>query len=687
MNDHLKTKPELIEELESLRKSIAEETPGERKREDTLQRNENVRIKHIIETVGDPIFVKDNDHRITLANSAFLDVFGLNEKNVIGLTLAENVPAHERHQFLAIDRQVLDTGIPDLREETLTVNNFTRTIITRKNRFVTDTGEKFLVGSIHDITERKLAEEEIRSTRDYANNLIESSLDMIIAVDNKRKITEFNTSAEETFGYNRSEVIGKHVNLLYANPKEGLKVHKQTVLNGHHVQEILNKRKNGDIFPSLLSASILKDKDGNQMGVMGVSKDITEDKETEEKFRYYVSKIKGINEASHALTNSLDSKFVVNRCIDIAKEMFEANSVTLFILEKGGEYLKPLASNAKYIDKVMDFKLKVGEGLTGQVVQERNAKIVNRIDLTNIGKQVPGTPVEPESLMCAPLKIDHVAIGAILLSKYGEDEFWEDDLAFLVNLADLTAIAIQNSQLYEETMSANQVKDQFIANISHEIRTPLNSIVGFSDILKERYSETVSEKDQSIFGYITSSGNRLMHTVDSILNIAQLSAGTIKVQKRKLDLSSIIRAVVNELKDRSDEKNLDLIYLPSKEEAIIFADDYCVHQAILNLTDNAIKFTFEGQIELRLGHKNGQVKLSIIDSGIGISEDYKNRIFQPYTQESEGFTKNFQGIGLGLALTKQYLELNSIDLKLESKKGVGTTFTLMFQKYKRNDHV
>ncbi|NQV14633.1 PAS domain S-box protein [bacterium] len=228
---------------------------------------------------------------------------------------------------------------------------------------------------------------------------------------------------------------------------------------------------------------------------------------------------------------------------------------------------------------------------------------------------------------------------------------------------------------------ANMVKDQFIANISHEIRTPLNSILGFSDLFRQKYGDIVSAKDHEIFEYINNSSNRLMHTVDSILNIAQLNAGTIVVQRRELDLVSIIEAVVAELKAQSDEKNLDLTFILGDQNVAIFADHYCVHQAILNLTENAIKYTFEGQVVLRLGFKKEQVMLSIKDSGIGISEEYQNRIYQPYTQETEGTTKIFQGVGLGLALSKRYLELNDVELEYESKKDVGTTFTLIFPKY------
>ncbi|MEA1877590.1 MAG: ATP-binding protein [Bacteroidota bacterium] len=116
---------------------------------------------------------------------------------------------------------------------------------------------------------------------------------------------------------------------------------------------------------------------------------------------------------------------------------------------------------------------------------------------------------------------------------------------------------------------------------------------------------------------------------------------------------------------------------------MVFVDNYCIHQAIHNLVDNAMKYTYDGEIEISLKQEKDSFRLSIQDTGIGISEEYQKRIFDPYTQESEGFTKNFQGIGLGLALTKRYLELNGVALELESQKNVGTTFTMIFPKSER----
>ena len=192
----------------------------------------------------------------------------------------------------------------------------------------------------------------------------------------------------------------------------------------------------------------------------------------------------------------------------------------------------------------------------------------------------------------------------------------------------------------------------------------------------------LEEKDQVIFDYIGESSARLMHTVDSILNISMLKAGTISVHKEKINLNHLVAITVNNFKLIAKKKNLSIQFINPDNPVEIFADKNCISSAIANLTDNAIKYTSEGGVELKLAVIKGQVKLSISDTGIGISKEYRQRIFEPYTQESEGFTKQYQGVGLGLALTKRYLDLNDVKLELVSEKNVGSTFTLTFPKYK-----
>jgi len=193
----------------------------ERKLSEIMYRDEKERISTILDMVGDPIFVKDNDHRITLANRAFYDIFGMDEKSVIGYTLVEAVPESERHHFLKVDRSVLDTGIPDLREEELTVGDHTRTIITRKIRFIDQSGKIFMVGSIHDITERKQAEKALIENEEKFRMLLNKSPFPMVIADLHSNVELTNESFKTLIGYSEQDIsnVNDWRNLAYPDEK------------------------------------------------------------------------------------------------------------------------------------------------------------------------------------------------------------------------------------------------------------------------------------------------------------------------------------------------------------------------------------------------------------------------------------------------------------------------------------
>ncbi|MQY62688.1 MAG: PAS domain S-box protein, partial [Calditrichaeota bacterium] len=233
------------------------------------------------DSISDFVSLHGKDYKVVRANKALADALKMKPGELVGKHCYELIHGTKEPHPDCPYEQVQKTKKPS------TVEFFEPSlgmyIQCSLSHIINEKGE--CTGTVHiikDITERKQAEEALRESQEYAKNIIDSSLDMIVAVDNKRRITEFNHAAEDAFGYHRDEVIGKHINILYENPKEGLAVHKQTIVSGHHVQEILNRHRNGKTFPSMISSSVLRDSSGEVVGVMGVSRDITERKLAEE---------------------------------------------------------------------------------------------------------------------------------------------------------------------------------------------------------------------------------------------------------------------------------------------------------------------------------------------------------------------------------------------------------------------
>ena len=234
-----------------------------------IERKQNeLRLRNIIEKNADGIIIVDKDGLVQFVNPAAVALFERKAEELLG----------EMFGFPVVADEITELDIIHGDGETVTAEM--RVVETEWE------GEISYLASLRDITERRRAEEALKASQEYAKNLIDSSIDMIIAVDKDRKINEFNKAAQEIFGYRAVEVLGKHVDILYADRDEGIQVHTTTLESGICIKEVMNKRKNGEIFPCILSASILHDPEGNIVGVMGVSRDITEQKRAEaEKLR------------------------------------------------------------------------------------------------------------------------------------------------------------------------------------------------------------------------------------------------------------------------------------------------------------------------------------------------------------------------------------------------------------------
>lgn len=231
----------------------------------------------------------------------------------------------------------------------------------------------------------------------------------------------------------------------------------------------------------------------------------------------------------------------------------------------------------------------------------------------------------------------------------------------------------------ERAERSERLKDAFIANISHEIRTPLNIILGYTDIISHVYQPSSNEEFGECVESIRRGGARLMRTVDMILNFSRLQVGEYTLNVTDVSLSHLVRKLARDFKSFAEDKGITLTHIDDCAEATIRADEYCIVQALSNVLDNAIKFTSKGGVRLHVFQDaTGGVCVSCIDTGIGIAEEYLPSLFSRYSQEEIGFSRPYDGLGLGMALVKEYLRLNNASIAVESRKGVGTTFTMYF---------
>ena len=248
---------------------------------------------------------------------------------------------------------------------------------------------------------------------------------------------------------------------------------------------------------------------------------------------------------------------------------------------------------------------------------------------------------------------------------------------------DITERKIMEDQLIkakEKAEESDKLKSEFLAQMSHEIRTPLNVILSYNSFLRDELQNYLNEDQITGFNAVDTAGSRLIRTIDLILNMAELHAGKLEVRTSNINLYNILNELIKEFEYSAKEKNLGTSCSNScKEIPVIKSDGYIVTEIFQNLIDNAIKYTLSGKVEVNIykNEKNNYC-VAIKDTGIGIASEYIDKIFLPFSQEDTGYSRKYDGNGLGLALVQKYLNLIHAEIKVESVKGKGSLFTVCF---------
>ncbi|WP_321430565.1 histidine kinase N-terminal 7TM domain-containing protein [uncultured Methanolobus sp.] len=225
---------------------------------------------------------------------------------------------------------------------------------------------------------------------------------------------------------------------------------------------------------------------------------------------------------------------------------------------------------------------------------------------------------------------------------------------------------------------ANRAKSEFLANMSHEIRTPLNGIIGFSDILMQ---SELTTKQKHYMRTVYTSANSLLDIINDVLDFSKIEAGKLELDPQRTEIAELLSVITDIVKYRAQEKGLELKLTISEDiPCLVTVDHIRLRQILVNLLSNAIKFTEEGEIELKVEAKpvfdynKMEFTFSVIDTGIGIEEENKNRIFESFSQADGSITRKYGGTGLGLTISNSLLEMMGSKLELESKLGKGSTF-------------
>ena len=354
---------------------------------------------------------------------------------------------------------------------------------------------------------------------------------------------------------------------------------------------------------------------------------------------------------------------------------------------------------------VKSIKKWIGENINPDIFIQKKTIICPDISKDNrfaaLQNLIPGI----KSFLGTPIIFDEQLMGIIVLfNKFYIHESEKQDQEILDTLSIHSATAINNARLYNEIMSinvrlegkiwertkeledalkeaeiANQAKSSFLTNISHELRTPLNAIIGFSDVLKEQYYGNLNEKQNEYINDILESGKHLLNLINDILDLSKVATGKMELELTPIHINDIIESSLIMIKEKSLKHNISLdIEIPEEIKNItIMADERKLKQVMFNLLSNASKFTQDnGSIRVQVEKDEDNLIISVIDSGIGIPQEYQIDIFNKFYQARNDIPNKTSGTGLGLSLCRQFVNMHGGDIWVESEgSGHGSCFT------------
>ena len=331
------------------------------------------------------------------------------------------------------------------------------------------------------------------------------------------------------------------------------------------------------------------------------------------------------------------------------------------------------------------------EKLTGFAFKDINLKkIIRKIEINDKVVEFDDILEKRIEFKTSEYKADY-----LIVTKNGEEKWIEDNSSpifdskskFIGRYGILRDITDKKNRVIEKLIKAKEeaersdnMKSVFLAQMSHEIRTPINALVSMSSLLRLDFEEFITEDQNTYFDVMDRAGNRIIRTIDLILNLSEIQAKSYKPVESEIDIyDDILFPIFAEYQAIAKKKGIMFNLEKPLFNKKIIADSYTVRQIFVQLIDNAINYTENGSIDIKiLLNTKEEIVIEIKDTGIGISKDYLPKLFDPFSQEDMGYSRKYDGNGIGLALVKEYCRLNNASIEVKSKKGEGSCFRVIF---------
>lgn len=542
-----------------------------------------------------------------------------------------------------------------------------------------------------EIRDRRRAQEEAYRQREHLRITLASIGDAVIVTDARGRISFMNPIAASLTGWNQAEatgmaladvftIVNEHTRQPVENPVD--KVFREGRVVGLANHTIL-RGKNGTEYPIDDSGAPIRSEDGTIIGVVLVFRDVTERRQLEARQHF-------LDMVSTLLASSLEFEMTLDRIARVALPSF-ATICLVELQQPDGTIQLVAAAHADPSKQLLLEQLRqqdLTEPRTNYiyqyVVQTGQPELITNLAPLLASSAARNTPylellrtVGAQSLLSVPmLRRGHV-IGALTFVTLSPNELYAHDLLFAQEIAHRCAIALDNARLYRGAQEALRLREDFLLVASHELKTPLTSLLGQAELLMRRMAREAngSAPNKHSIKVIVEQAKRLNRMITALLDVSRIETGQLALECRIMNLSGLLQRVVAEIQ-LTLEKHTVVCDVP-EDSLLIDGDELRLEQVFQNLITNAVKYSPKGgSVVVRAEEQGGRATVAVTDEGMGIPPQEIDNVFQRFYRASNAHTQHMSGMGIGLFVVKEIVNLHGGEITVVSAEGVGSTFTV-----------
>lgn len=702
---------------EKLIQAIVRDVTRRKQAEEAIRQSEE-RFRLITENLTDLVAVLDVEGRRLYNSPSYRHVLGDPEK-LRGSCSFEEIHRDDRERVRASFQRTVRTGTGERLEYRLvSLTGEVRHIESQGNVIRDDQGQvsKVLVVS-RDVTERQRAEEARRETERKYRELVEHANSIILRWNAEGHITFLNEFGLRFFGYSAEEIFGRHVLGTIVPPSENggrdlQRLMEEICANPTAFEQNTNEnmRRNGERVWIAWTNKVVRDADGQVVEILSVGTDVTAQRSADEQIRRLHEELQrhaaeleqrvaertkelqalslrqqALAEIELAINQPHELRAVLDQIVQLVARLLTTSGGASVILWDEEQQRFDLCATTvpRQCAHEAAERIRPRGGASRWIIDHRQPLLV---------PDVREAPQAANSMLADfglrafagfPLLADGRVLGVLYVLSTNPRAFTVDEREFLEAMALRAAAAIAKVRTYDQLAqakaraeAADQVKSAFLATMSHELRTPLNSIIGFTGILLQGLAGPLNPEQTKQLDMVRSSARHLLALINDVLDISKIEAGQLKVIREPFDLRASITKVAGLVQPLAEKKRLALHVQVAPELGELVSDPRRVEQILLNLLNNAIKFTETGEVQLQASVTEGCVRIAIRDTGIGIKPPDLATLFQPFRQIDTGLTRSHEGTGLGLAICRRLADLLGGEICAQSEWGKGSVFTI-----------